>query len=231
MNKKNLLIHSLLGGFMLLNLPPLATGEEGRARMKDEQAASEETVTLVRESEEVYKSFVQGTDKKVPQEVLDKARCVAVFPGVVTAAAVIGATHGDGVASCRQAGKWTQPAFVDMTGGSLGAQIGSKSSDIVVFLMDEKAERELKDGEFDLGADVGVVAGTFDSSVATNTSGAIAYSRTAGAFAGASITGVNIAKDDKAAKEYYGKEIEYSALLDGKADVGSAGESFVKLLP
>lgn len=233
---KGILKNSLLSSLLLLGVPvaqaeanPEKDSSDARARMESPERRGD-NAEVIRKASDVYRSFSKNGE--VPTNVLKKAQCVVVIPEVVTAAAVIGGTHGDGIASCKEKGVWSAPAFVDLTGGSLGAQIGGKSSDIVLFLMDDQAKQALKRGRFTLGADVSVVAGEFERSFETEPKGIVAYTRTSGAFAGASIIGVNLEKDDEAIREYYGKPLSYQALLEGSESVDrSRTESFTNLLP
>jgi lipid-binding SYLF domain-containing protein len=133
----------------------------------------------------------------------------------MTGAIVIGGTHGTGVATCKENGNWSAPAFVKMNSLSFGAQLGGKSSDVVLFILNTKAKTALKRGRLSLGADASVVAGTFDKSFDTSTHGAVAYNRAEGAFAGASLSGGTLASDDEDTEAFYGKEVDYISLLEG----------------
>lgn len=187
----------------------------------------------------VYKALVQGAKSEVPASVVAKAKCVAVFPNVVDAAVVVGGAHGDGVATCKTAGtttafKWNSPAFVDVSGASLGLQVGGRSSDIVLFFMDEEAAKKLRRGTFKLGADASVVAGQFEKGVEIPAKGVIAYAQSEGAFIGASITGVNLGEDKESMKNYYGNSVEYASLLEGRitpSTIPQEANSFISLLP
>jgi SH3 domain-containing YSC84-like protein 1 len=228
---KKLIGMGLLTGGLLLSGVAFAEDTSDRARMKDEPQSAE-TQKLLRDATEVYRAFAKGSESEVPQNVLNKAECVAVFPNTVTAAVVVGGTHGDGIASCKGTdGKWSQPAFVDLNGGSIGAQVGGKSTDVVLFLMDKPTRTSLREGTFTLGADVSVVAGKFERAYETEAKGVVAYTRNEGAFAGAAINGVSITKDEETTREYYGKDVSYPSLIDGTAKVAKTDDGFVTLLP
>jgi SH3 domain-containing YSC84-like protein 1 len=195
--------------------------EDPRARLqtpRDEYL--NESRALIQEAGEVYRSFVQNKEDKIPDAILKKAQCVVVFPGVVTAAVIVGGTYGRGVASCKINGRWTTPAFSQISGGSIGLQLGGKSSDLVFFMLTSEAREALRSGEFHIGADASVVAGSYDTAIADPGSGVVAYVRSEGIYGGASITGASITRDQSAIRSYYGKKVSYEGLLSGQEYAG-----------
>jgi SH3 domain-containing YSC84-like protein 1 len=209
-------------------------GEEQRARVKEEAAHEKiDASATLRKSTEVYEGMIKGTHGQVPASVLARAQCVVVLPDLMTGAVVVGGTHGVGVASCKENNRWTTPAFLKMNAVSFGAQLGGKSSDVVLFLVNEQAKNALKRGKFSLGADASVAAGTFDKGFDTSNYGVVAYSRTAGAYAGASISGGNITSDDEDTTAFYGQDMNYAALLEGRPmkKQNAQAEKFTALLP
>lgn len=215
-------------------------GDEGLARMKEEHAMAEEqegdridAKATLRKATDLYAAITTGTSEGVPESVLSKAHCVAVIPEVMAAAVLVGGSHGTGVASCKNDDTWSQPAFLKLSSISFGAQLGGKSSDLVLFMMNEQAVTALKAGKVTLGTDVSVAAGTFNREVDTSPHGAIAYARSEGAFAGASLSGGTISGDNDNTAAFYGKEIGFASLLGG--DVTTAqnplAEQFTTLLP
>ncbi len=208
--------------------------ESPRAKMEEPKVRDTAPEKILRNAAEAYRSIVRGPHGEVPASVLAAAKCVAVFPNVVTAALVVGGSHGDGTVSCKtKAGRWSAPGFVDMSGGSFGAQLGGKSSDVVLFLQDEEAVNALKKGKFNLGADASVTAGTYSAIAEMKQKGVIAYQRSEGAYAGASLTGTNVMKDDRAAETYYRKPMDFVELIEGTSSptVTAAADEFVALLP
>lgn len=157
------------------------------------------------ESTRVYKAISEGKMGKVPASVLEKTKCVAIFPDTVTISAGLGGTHGDGVGFCKTAaGAWENPMFLNLIGGSVGVQAGVKSADIVLYITGDKAAEALKKGKFVVGGELSAVAGTFDKTVGAPQAEVIAYHRTEGLFLGASIDGVNISRDDGDERAFYG---------------------------
>lgn len=178
-------------------------------------------------------------DAEVPQPLLEKCRCVAVFPGVVKGAFGIGGRRGHGVMSCRDsAGVWSAPAFLTMTGGSFGFQIGVEKADVVLFFMSERGARSLVESKFTLGAKAGVSAGPVGRSAEAATDLKLdaeiySYGRSKGAFAGISLEGAKVAADKSANERAYGRRIEPKAILFGRPDLkrSSAMDSFLGTLP
>ncbi len=104
---------------------------------------------------------IMGTpDKGVPDEVLDRAKCVAVVPRMLKGGFVFGAQHGLGVATCKLAsGQWSAPSFFTITGGSWGAQIGVEGVDLLMLVMNDKGMQQLLNSKFQVGADISGAAG------------------------------------------------------------------------
>jgi lipid-binding SYLF domain-containing protein len=174
----------------------------------------------LQESTAVLKTIV--TKKDIPQNVLDKAVCVLVYPGVKKVGVGLGMTYGRGVLSCRSGkemnGKWSPPAMYKLDTGSLGAQLGSTSTDYVLLVMTQRGAEKILSGKLKLGADASAVAGPS----AAKASGAndpntdvLTYSQAKGLFAGASLGSASLESDGDANKELYGKEINATAIVQG----------------
>jgi lipid-binding SYLF domain-containing protein len=194
-----------------------------RARLevvKDQSAFQE----LIADSAEAYRSILNGDNKAIPSTVLKNARCIAVLPNVITGAVVVGGTFGEGLASCKNNnGSWSQPTAIALSQGSIGLQAGGKSADMVMYFQSKEAVSALKKGEFTIGTDISAVAGTYDNTKDTSGAGVVVYSRSEGAFAGVSITGSKIANNQKALDSYYGRKVEYAALIEGRDTPDSVG--------
>lgn len=188
-----------------------------RRETGDRRETQRDPQTVLRESSEVYRAIAKGPHGNVPDTITSKAQCVAIIPNIITAAAVVGGSHGNGVAHCKtSAGKWSDPLFVDLTTGSLGAQLGAKSTDLVLYFTNPAAVSALKRGKFALGADASVVAGNFDRTFDTSGAGVVAYQRASGAFLGAAINGGTLSADNDDNREYYGKEVTSADILEGR---------------
>jgi lipid-binding SYLF domain-containing protein len=177
---------------------------EDRALDRSSSSFKEAEHSLQR-STEVYKAISESTDQKIPQNVLNRAKCVAIFPDTRTVSLGVGGTHSDGVGFCKTAqGTWENPMFLNLTGGSIGLQAGYKSADMVVFITGDKAQDALRRGEFRVGGEMSAVAGSFDKTFEPSRAEAVVYRRTEGLFAGATIDGVSITRDEDDESAFYG---------------------------
>jgi lipid-binding SYLF domain-containing protein len=163
------------------------------------------------EAAKVFTEIMNVRDKAIPQELLDKAEAIAVFPGVIKAAFIIGGRGGQGVISRRTRNGWTAPAFFNLTGGSFGAQIGAQKNDYIFLIMNEQGVKGLLEDKFEIGGEVGVVAGPVGREAAASTNatldaGILSYSRSKGAFIGAALKGVVISPDNDLNEAVYGKK-------------------------
>lgn len=166
----------------------------------------------VREAATVFGEIMTAPDKGIPQSVLDKAEAIAVFPGTLKGGFVLAAHRGKGIMSVRdrKRGTWSAPAFLSLTGGSIGAQIGGQSIDLVLVVMQPRGVQNLVSNQFEIGADAAVAAGPVGREAAAGTdiqmrAEILSYSRTRGLFAGVSLKGSSIRADVDANKDFYGK--------------------------
>ncbi len=161
------------------------------------------------EAAETFTEIMNVRDKGIPKELLNKAEAIAVFPGVVKAAFIIGGRGGQGVISRRVRGGWSAPAFFNLTGGSFGAQIGAQKTDYVLLIMNEAGLNGLLKDKFELGGEVSVAAGPVGREAAASTNprldaGILSYSRSKGAFIGAALKGAVISPDNDLNTAVYG---------------------------
>jgi lipid-binding SYLF domain-containing protein len=187
----------------------------------------------------VFQELVTASDRSVPEELLEHCKCIAVLPNVLSAGVGIGARHGKGVMTCRTANGWSAPAFVSITGGSFGLQLGAQSTDLVLFFMNDRGARSLVNGtRITLGGKASVAAGPFGRSgeAATNLelkAEIYSYARSKGLFAGLSIEGARLAPSSDNVTKYYGPGVTYNQLLFGSlpAPMPVEAEAFRKALP
>ena len=178
-------------------------------------------------------------DENIPRPLLEKARCVAVFPGMVKGALGWGARIGKGVMSCRDAsGHWGPPVFLTVKGGSFGLQIGVEKADVVLFFMTDESARALMQSKFTLGGKAGLAAGPVGRTAEASTDLKLdaeiySYARSKGLFAGISLEGARVAPDDKANRRFYGPAADAKKiLLTHEAPAHpAAAESFTAALP
>ena len=198
-----------------LMLMGLATTTPAQKKSRVQDAARHAS-----DAAKVFTEIMNVRDKAIPKELLDKAEAIAVFPGVIKAAFIFGGRGGQGVISKRQKGGWSAPAFFNLTGGSFGAQIGAQKNDFVFLIMNEDGVKGLLEDKFELGGEIGIVAGPVGREAAASTNprmdaGILSYSRSKGAFIGAALKGAVISPDNDLNEAIYGKKAD--AVLQGPA--------------
>ena len=176
----------------------------------------------------------------IPQDLLDKADCVVVYPSVLKAAFVVGGSYGRGAMTCRKGenfkGSWGAPTMMALEGGSFGFQIGGQATDFVLLVMNEGGARGILSGKVKLGGDASVAAGPVgrDASAETDVtlrSEILSYSRSRGLFAGISLEGSTIRPDNKANDQIYGKKLEAKQIvLSDQVSVPAAADQLVSTL-
>jgi len=178
-----------------------------------------------------------ASDKGVPQDLIDKARCVILVPGLKKAAFVVGAKYGRGFAVCRGEGGtgWSAPAGVRIEGGSFGFQIGGSEQDVLLLVMNDTGMKHLLSNKFTLGAEATAAAGPVGRDVSAQTDAVLraemlSYSRSRGLFAGISLQGATLRPDDDANGELYGKDTENKEILMGHIKTPAAADNLEKLL-
>ncbi len=169
----------------------------------------------------VLSDIMGAPDKGIPQDLLGKAACVVVVPGVKKGAFVVGAKYGRGFIVCRKPGRgWSAPAGLKVEGGSVGFQIGGSETDVVMLVMNEGAIDKLLSSKFTIGADASATAGPVGRTAAAETdiqmhAQLLTYSRARGLFAGISLEGATLRPDDDANKDLYAKEISSRDIVRG----------------
>ena len=160
----------------------------------------------------VFDQIMAVRERGIPKELLDRAEAIAVFPGVVKAAFIIGGSGGQGLISRRVRGGWSAPAFFNLGGASVGFQIGAQKTDYVLLIMNEEGLKGLMEDKFEMGGEVSVAAGPVGRTASATTNatldaGILSYSRSKGAFVGAALKGGVINPDNNLNEAVYeGKE-------------------------
>lgn len=172
----------------------------------------------------VFEEIMDAPDKAIPGAILDKAAAVAIFPSTLKAGFIFGGHRGKGVISARNAqGEWSTPAFLTLTGGSFGLQIGAQSVDLILVIMNRRGLEKLLQNEFKIGGDVSAVVGPIGRDIEASTdltlhAEILSYSRTRGLFAGITLKGSTIRADRDANKRFYGYPFGSGQLvLEGEA--------------
>jgi len=198
------------------------------------KSRTEDAERHAREAADSFADIMNVKERAIPKELLDKAEAIAVFPGVVKAAFIVGGRGGQGVISRRVKGSWSAPAFFNINGGSFGPQIGAQKTDYVFLIMNEEGINGLLKDKFELGGEAGVAAGPVgrEASASTNPrldAGILSYSRSKGAFIGAALKGAYISPDNDLNEAIYGKKA--SDVLTGKALTFNEMPPSVRIFP
>jgi SH3 domain-containing YSC84-like protein 1 len=181
---------------------------------------------------EVLHQVMATPDKGIPQEVIDHAKCIAVVPHLVKGGFVFGAEGGRGVATCRTAHGWSAPAFFDVEGGSWGLQIGVEGIDLVMVIQNDKGMQDLLASKFQIGADASAAAGPVGRHASADTdwkmnAEILTYSRAKGIFAGLTLNGAAVHRDDDAMKAMYGPDVTTRAVLSGHVPPPAGSHAFL----
>lgn len=195
----------------------------------------ESTTDRLDKAGKVLQEIMAAPDNGIPEEVLEHAKCIAVVPHMIKGGFVLGAQNGRGVATCRTATAWSAPAFFSITGGSFGFQIGLEGVDLVMIIQNEKGMQKLLASKFQLGADASAAAGPVGRHASAETNWKLeteilTYSRAKGAFAGLSLNGASVRRDDDSMQAIYGRHVTTRSALTGKVAIPAAAESFLTVV-
>jgi lipid-binding SYLF domain-containing protein len=207
----SMLLASALAGVLFV---PVAS-----AKSKDEEQKENDRI---QNAGTVVKEILDIPDD-IPQDLLDKARCVIVFPSVLKAAFIVGGSYGRGVMVCRThknyTGSWGAPAMMALEGGSFGLQIGGQATDFVILVMNDRGADSVLRSKVKLGADASVAAGPKGRDASADTDATmraemLSYSRARGVFAGISLEGSTLRPDGDANKRLYGKDVTAEDIVE-----------------
>jgi SH3 domain-containing YSC84-like protein 1 len=168
----------------------------------------------------VLSEVMSAPDKGIPSNLLAKAQCIVIVPGVKQAAFVGGGKYGKGFFSCRHGSDWTGPASIRIEGGSFGFQIGLSESDMVLLVMNAKGANRLLSTKFTLGGAAEVAGGPVGRSSTAQTDASLraemlSYARARGAFAGISLQGATLRQDVSDNAEIYGRPLTNKEIIRG----------------
>lgn len=189
-----------------------------------EQRAQSDEAKRVREAATVFADIMRAPDRAVPEAILGKAEAIAVFPNVIKAAFVVGGERGKGIISVRNrtTNTWSAPAFLTLTAGSWGAQIGGQSADIVLIIMNRRGVDKLMQNQFKIGGEAEASAGPVGRRASASTdiqmhAEILSYSRSRGLFAGISVSGASVHEDIDANEAFYGQRFHTREVTLGTA--------------
>jgi SH3 domain-containing YSC84-like protein 1 len=221
-----------LAAALLLIAPATFAATASDKDDKDEAKRLENAGTVIDE--------ILNVPDNIPQDLLDKARCVVVLPSVLKAAFIVGGSYGRGVMVCRTGehfrGPWGAPAMYALEGGSIGLQIGGQATDFVILVMNDRGASSLLKSKVKLGADAAVAAGPKGRDASANTDAylraeMLSYSRSRGVFAGISLEGSTLRPDNDANRKLYGKDASAAEIItESKVEAPEAGRKMVSRL-
>ena len=192
----------------------------------------EDATERLENSKQVLHEIMGMPEKGIPEEVLEHAKCIAVVPHMVKGGFVFGGKGGKGVATCRTANGWSAPAFITISGGSWGLQIGVQAVDLVMIIQNEKGMQKLLESNFHVGADASAAAGPVGRHAEAGTdwkmdTEILTYSRAKGVFAGLTLEGASIRQDTDSRHAIYGRGVTTEALLLGKVSAPAVVQPFL----
>ena len=198
-------------------------------------SAREKDVERIRSARFAFEDIMNAPDRAIPEELLGSASCIAIIPGVKGAAFVFGGRYGRGLVTCRNGNRWSAPAFLMLSGGSFGFQIGGSSTDIVMIFRNRGGMNHLLSDKFTVGADATAAAGPVGRHAAAATDAEmhaeiLTYSRSRGVFAGVSLNGAVVKPDRGADLALYGADIEPASILDGHAGVPAEARGLLDVI-
>jgi len=222
----------LAAALLLIALATFAAPPASDKDDKDEAKRLDNAGTVIDE--------ILNVPDNIPQDLLDKARCVVVLPSVVKAAFIVGGSYGRGVMVCRTGehfrGPWGAPAMYALEGGSIGLQIGGQATDFVILVMNDRGASSLLKSKVKLGADAAVAAGPKGRDAAANTDAylraeMLSYSRSRGVFAGISLEGSTLRPDNDANRKLYGKDASAAEIItESKVEAPEAAHKLISRL-
>jgi len=208
----------VVAGAVVAARPLSQTSSQPRTQSKALQGDLKDAADRARKATEVFNELASAPDRGIPTDLLAKAQAVIVIPTLMKGGFIVGAKHGKGIAAVRRGGEstatpggWSGPAFVKMTGGTIGWQIGLESVDLVLLVMNRKGVDDLLDDRFTIGGSLSLAAGPVGRSGNAETNikaetGILGYSRAQGLFAGATLEGAGIKNDKDENEAVYGQE-------------------------
>jgi len=188
------------------------------------------------EASAVFQEIMSIRDRAIPQDLLDKAHCIVIVPGLKKGAFIIGGKYGKGFLSCRTAGHgWSAPGTVRVEGGSVGLQIGGSESDVVMLVMNERGASKLLSSKFTLGGEGEVAAGPVGRQASAQTDALmraeiLSWSRARGVFAGISLQGATLRQDLDDNSVIYGRKLTNKEIVQSGLAVPKAAEPLIALL-
>jgi lipid-binding SYLF domain-containing protein len=183
----------------------------------------------------VLTEMATSFDSGIPKDLITKAECIVIVPGVKKGAIGFGGQYGRGYMSCRQNGGWSAPSGMRVEGGSVGFQIGGSSTDVILLVMNDRGVDKLLSNKFTVGADAAVAAGPIGRQASAQTDATmraemLAWSRSRGVFAGVSLQGSTLRTDNDENKDLYGREMSAREIVKGTIKSPAAAAPLMSVL-
>lgn len=200
-------------------------------------AKGNEPVQRLTEAAAVFEEVMKTPDKGIPQDLLEKAHCIVIVPGLKKAAFIVGGKYGKGYVSCRQADGtgWSAPGTVRIEGGSVGFQIGGSETDAILLVMNQRGADKLLSSEFTIGGEGQAAAGPVGRTATAQTDALmhaeiLSWSRSRGLFAGISLTGATLRDDLDDNATLYGKKLDNRTIVTTNVRPPKAAAKLLALL-
>ena len=191
----------------------------------------------LQDSADMLTDIMSAPDKGIPQDLLAKAQCVVLVPGLKKGAFIFGAKYGKGFMLCRKSNGvgWSAPAAIRVEGGSVGFQIGGSETDVVMLVNSDSGARKLLSSKFTLGLDASVAAGPVGRTSSAETDAQLhaeilTYSRARGVFAGVSLQGATLRPDDDWNRDLYGSNLSNQQIVMGNTTPPGTAKKLISVL-
>lgn len=171
----------------------------------------------IQKATQTFQEFIGNADRRIPPALLQESQGIAIIPNIVRAGFIFGGRRGDGVLLVRNPdGSWSDPAFVNITGGSIGLQAGAQASDVILVFRNQQNIARLLNRKIELGGDIEVAAGPVGRSYVSAVDPSVdiySYTRNRGLFGGLALSGVNLSFDRDQSEDFYGEDVTIQDIL------------------
>ncbi len=219
--------------YKAVTLLTITTSLFAAVSQKDRQEVAERLT----EASAVLSEIMSAGDKGIPQDLLEKAQCTVIVPGLKKGAFIVGGQFGKGFITCRGAADrgWSAPAAIKVEGGSVGFQIGGSETDVIMLVMNQRGADRLMQSEFTVGGEGEVAAGPVGRTASAQTDAKLtaemlSWSRSRGVFAGIALKGTTLRADPGENEVLYGKELDTRDVVTGRLAPTPEGRRLIAAL-
>jgi lipid-binding SYLF domain-containing protein len=199
-------------------------------------ADSGDVADRLKAAQVAFREIMDVPEKGIPSDLLDRARCVAIVPGLKKGGFILAGEYGKGFLTCRRPGnEWSAPANIRIEGGSIGLQIGGGETDLFLLVMNESGAKKLMKSEFKIGGEAAVMAGPIGRTVQANTDAymraeMLGWSRSRGVFAGVALQGTTLREDLEDNRDLYGRSMTNEEIVHGSVAVPATAKPLIDSL-